>query len=303
MYHIVPVSRSPEQLEPLGTKRKFWYRDESGVLWLFKAEERGTGEDWAEKVACELAGLLGLPHVPYELAEEQASKLPGVICPRVGGVDDALMLGNQLLLAQDASYPVQSNEYRVKKHSIAAVAKAVQTLALPPAEWCSGMPAEIDSALAVFAGYAMLDAWIANQDRHHENWAALRAGEKLHLAPTFDHGAALARNLSDAEREERLTTKDRGRHIKSFVRRARSAFFATEQAAKPMGTVAAWQAFADLVSPATDAWLARLAAIRDEQIEACLLAVPPHRLSPIAREFTLALLYENRQRLLTGDEP
>lgn len=51
MFPIVRVdSRTAESLEPLGTKPKFWYRD-GGTRWLFKAEERGTGEDWAEKVS------------------------------------------------------------------------------------------------------------------------------------------------------------------------------------------------------------------------------------------------------------
>ena len=45
-----------------------------------------------------------------------------------------------------------------------------------------------------FVGYVLLDAWIANQDRHHENWGALRHGDELRLAPTFDHGASLVNN-------------------------------------------------------------------------------------------------------------
>ncbi|MCQ5056911.1 hypothetical protein NE606_19990, partial [Agathobaculum butyriciproducens] len=53
----------------MGTKRKFWFSEE-GTRHLFKAEERGTGEDWAEKLACELGRRLGLPHVEYDLAEE-----------------------------------------------------------------------------------------------------------------------------------------------------------------------------------------------------------------------------------------
>ena len=36
-----------EPLEPLGTKSKFWYTD-SDTRTLFKAEERGTRENWAE---------------------------------------------------------------------------------------------------------------------------------------------------------------------------------------------------------------------------------------------------------------
>lgn len=70
MYRVFRVdTRNAVAVEPLGTKRKFWYSDGQRRM-LFKAEERGTGEDWAEKVACQLCELLGLPHVHYELAEE-----------------------------------------------------------------------------------------------------------------------------------------------------------------------------------------------------------------------------------------
>jgi hypothetical protein len=55
MFQTIRVDRSAaEAMEWLGTKRKFWF-SRAGVRWLFKAEERGTGEDWAEKIACELA--------------------------------------------------------------------------------------------------------------------------------------------------------------------------------------------------------------------------------------------------------
>jgi len=57
-------------------------------------------------------------------------------------------------------------------------------------------PAQI-SSLGVFVGYMLLDAWTANQDRHHENWAAITGAKGVELAPTFDHGSALARNLTD----------------------------------------------------------------------------------------------------------
>ncbi len=71
--------------------------------------------------------------------------------------------------------------------------------------------------LDVFVGYVMPDAWIANQDRHHENLGALWDGEVLRLAPTFDHGAALARNPRDSERQERLTTRDGNRTVAAFA--------------------------------------------------------------------------------------
>jgi len=64
MFQVIRVDfRNAQELEPLGSKRKFWFKDELGRRMLFKAEERGTGDDWAEKVASEFCALLGLPHV------------------------------------------------------------------------------------------------------------------------------------------------------------------------------------------------------------------------------------------------
>jgi hypothetical protein len=69
-FPIHPVDRSRAQsVETLGSKPKFWFREGDRRL-LFKAEDRGTGEDWAEVVACHLCRLLHLPHVEYELAAE-----------------------------------------------------------------------------------------------------------------------------------------------------------------------------------------------------------------------------------------
>lgn len=287
--------------EPLGTKPKFWYRDGQRRM-LFKAEERGTGEDWAEKIACELAGLLRLPHVQYELAVELESRKPGVVCETCAPPPIGLFLGNQLLFAIDPAYPLEEGRrYKVKEHTVDAVAEALRILRPPPAPWMGGVPEGVASALDVFTGYVMLDAWIANQDRHHENWGVLLAEKVLYLAPTFDHGASLARNLTDEERHDRLTTRDQGRTVERFVRRARSAFYEDVAATRPLTTVQAWRAFADRASAAGAAWLASLEAIRDDTIRSVVEEVPPHRMSRVSRDFTTALLVENRRRLLAGE--
>lgn len=164
---------SSEELEPLGTKRKFWFMDGQQRRMLFKAEERGTGDDWAEKIACELAALLGLPHVHYELASTE--DLPGVICESCAPPPWSLLLGNQLMLTRDPAYPAEeAKKYKVRAHTTSGVAAVLEPLQLPPEPWCSGLPDGIQTAADVFVGYLLLDAWVANQDRHHENWGALR---------------------------------------------------------------------------------------------------------------------------------
>jgi len=306
VFSIRRIERSTAlAVEPLGSKPKFWFTDEGQERFLFKADDRGTGEDWAEVVASRLCRRLGLPHVEYELAEEWNEGrfvLPGVVCANMSPPPSSLVLGNQLLLERDPDYP-KEQRFKVRKYTIDAVTSIVETLALPDASWFPNPPPEVRSALDVFVGYVMLDAWIANQDRHHENWAAIRRSDELRLAPTFDHGAALARNLTDAERQNRLATNDRQRTIEAFARRARSAFYADEDAVKPLATIDAFRRFASKNPVGTKYWIDRLTGIATDAIRDMLEEVPPQRMSPATREFTLKLLTANRELLLQDRLP
>lgn len=304
MFPITRIhSSNAEAIEDLGTKAKFWYRD-GDMLTLFKAEERGTGEDWAEKVSCELAALLGLPHVHYEMAHDVDQDRPGVICASLAPPPLALAHGNQLLLVLDSNYPDdQGQRYHSSAHTVDAVFDVVRRLRMPTAAWCMNLPAGIDTVAGVFAGYLMLDAWVANQDRHHENWGAVWDGQHLSLAPSFDHGASLARNLSDEERYERLHSRDANRRVPRFARRARSALYAEPAAKKPLTTMDAWLAWAEKVPDAADVWRRQLAAIGTAAVAAVLANVHPDRMTAICRQFTLDLLVENRRRILEPEEP
>jgi hypothetical protein len=63
--------------EALGSKRKFWYRDPGDrAPWLFKYPQLATGQHWAEKIAAEVAGALGIFHAIVELAELAGSRGP-----------------------------------------------------------------------------------------------------------------------------------------------------------------------------------------------------------------------------------
>jgi hypothetical protein len=303
MFEIKRIDKSMRAAdEPLGSKPKFWFFDDpERPPFLFKAEERKTGEDWAEKIVCHLCELLGLPHVHYELAAEfdgQTFIWSGVICETCAPQPPYLILGNQLLFDRDPKYPKdEDRKYKVREHTVEAVSKAVRPLLPSSAAWMASIPPGVESALDVFVGYVMLDAWVANQDRHHENWGAL-SDDDLRLAPTFDHGAALARNLTDEERKQRLTTNDRNRRIDAFARRARSAFYSGVPGAKPLGTVEAFLEFAGLAPSAARVWLDRLKAIDRSAILKILDDIPIQRMTEPAREFTLELLMTNQKRLL-----
>lgn len=294
------VDRSQAQaVETLGSKPKFWFREDDRRM-LFKAEDRGTGEDWAEVVACHLCGLLGLPHIEYELASEYDGEQylrPGVVCENMAPAPLALVLGNELLLALDPQYP-KEQRFKVRQHTVEAVSDIVRGLRPPAREWSARVPDGVQSALDVFAGYVMLDAWIANQDRHHENWGSLWDGNELRLAPTFDHGAALARNLLDSEREERLTTSVQNRTVAVFASRGRSAFYRSAADQRPLELREAFRAFAEHVPGAGQVWLARLKTVNRDSVWAILNRVPAARMSDTCKRFTMELLTTNQQRLL-----
>ncbi len=304
MFNTVRVDRNDAQsIESLGTKRKFWF-SKVGQRFLFKAEERGTGEDWAEKLACELCRRIGLPHVEYDLAEEYDGDIylqPGVVCPHCAPSPLKLILANRLLLAHDPAYPREDHrKYKVRAYTVEAVAQCLRKLEPPSGDWMARIPAGVETALDVFVGYVMLDAWIANQDRHHENWGAIEAPEAkaLRLAPTFDHGASLARNITDIERKERLESRDEGRRVTRFASRARSAFYASPAETRTLGTVETFDRFGQAAPVAARIWLERIRDVTREEIETMIQEAPPNRMSMVARRFTLELMAVNRERLL-----
>lgn len=304
MFAIFDVPPGAAELqEQLGTKFKFWYTDAHFGLTLFKEGRPNTGENWAERLACELALMLGLPHALYELARWGERR--GVISPNFVPKAGRLILGNEMLV-QILGAQVEEVErtYRARHHTLRLVLTLLRALSNKGLKVPQGFNpvAGIETPLDVFVGYLVFDAWIANQDRHDQNWGLVRDGRtsELFLAPTFDHGAAMARNLLDAERRERLDTKDRGRSLEVFCTKARSALYpmGADERTKAMGTFEVCEAAAEFAPGAARIWIDRLRAITPEQIDTAIDLLPEEAISSVSKEFTAKLLKINRVRLL-----
>lgn len=283
--------------EQLGTKPKFWFEDAVLGKCLFK-EGRSpiTGDDWSEKIASELCVLLDLPHADYHLASWRNRR--GIISPLFVPSGGIMIHGNELLPRVIKGY-TGGKSFHVRQHTVSAVLavlshKSIQT----PIAWQSSDG--ITSAEDVFVGYLLLDAWIANQDRHHENWALIATSpETLHLAPTYDHASSFGANETDETREERLRTRDRNRAMERYVEKASSAFYSSvSQSKKPMSPIDAFRTAGNYSPKAAQAWLKRLAQISIAEIEQIFNMIPTERISPIGIEFSFKLLELNRNRLL-----
>lgn len=297
MYPILPIpDDAPIILEQLGTKRKFWFDNYKS---LFKETRANTGEDWSEKIVCEICSLIGLPHAHYDLAVWKEKR--GVVTQNFAQREDGkrLILGNELLYKFDPKYPVK--EVRgVRQHTIRkALAVASLSFVKPPLGF---EPVQgIDTAADVFVGYLMLDALVANQDRHHENWGLVLSApdNAIHLAPSFDHASSLGPFELDAVRAERLSTKDKARSLERYVEKGTSAFYSTEASSKPLSTLEAFMAAARIRPKAALVWLKRLGDVSLGQIENVFAKLAPHLLSDTSRRFALRIITLNRDRLLT----
>lgn len=299
------VDETPDELdgqhvaEAMGTKVKFWLHNETtSQRALVKFAREGTGEHWSEKLAAEVADLLGVPHPPVEIGlfdQRPVSLTLGFL--REG---ETLIHGNELLSQLDPSYSSGEKNYRPKAHTVDAVHRALS-------ERAARAPGELHptlSAFGAFVGYLLLDALIGNVDRHHENWALIHKKEGderiLALAPSYDHASSLGRELTPDQAREFLQSKDRLR-VEGYFRKALSKFFSDDATSvgqrKPLGTVEAFVAACAIDPVAAHFWRGRLEAVSLDQLFGLPERLPESVVSSDSKDLARFLLEHNYDRL------
>jgi hypothetical protein len=277
----------------------------NGERWLFKEGRPGTGENWAEKAACEIARLIGLPCAHYDLAiwRDKLGTVSKYFLPE----RSILVHGNELLFLRDTDYPVSREHKRgfqkVRQHTLIRVLGAqIERIEVTVDDYPE---LRSISAFKAFVGYFVFDALIGNTDRHHENWGVIyqapqKESPRLILAPTFDHASSLGRELNDPERIARLQTTDAGFAVSAYADRARSAIFDNEEDRTPLTCFDVVVRCQEIHREAVSFWLDRLSRLDDavwpDQIHN---RIPISFVSQPARDFASRLLVHNKNRLLT----
>lgn len=289
------------QIEQMGTKTKFWFVNvEDNIRWLFKYNRPNTGEDWSEKIASEIAELIGLPHAIVELAkcEDRRGVVSKDFTERT--TKGHLVHGNELLIGIDSDYPMKQF-WKVSQHSMEKIIEVLsEDFARLPSDY--SFPSNIDTAVDLFLGYLMFDALIGNTDRHHENWGVLarKKDSELHveLAPTYDHASSLGRELEETNRESLLAGNGYRRNVATYAQRAISAIYLKEGDNKPLSTLDAFVELSNYAPNARDIWLDKLRDIAEDSLKECISRIPRSILSYKSDEFVYQLLLFNRNRLL-----
>jgi hypothetical protein len=284
--------------ETSGAEEKYWLQEpETNQRWLFKAvtikNGQVHGEDWAEKTAAHLADLMGIPCARVELANMRGSC--GCISADLRPLSYELQHGQVLLEEQQAPGYVHGMGKSHPGHTPKNIRTCLEG-ALPPPGCALPFAA---SAYDVFAGYTVFDAWVANRDRHDNNWAVLRpavvSDEPLRLCGSYDHASSLGFNVTEVRCAQLVAE----RRVGVWCQRG-TAWRFEYHPDRPIPTLVelAVQAL-KLASPAAQRyWPDQLRNIGAAQVRDVLGRVS--RMSDPARIFAEQVLDVNRRRVLDG---
>lgn len=273
----------------MGSKDKAWFLlPDTNERWLFKYarvnEGVSTGEHWAEKVAAEIADLVGIPHCLVEFAEfeGQVGSLSRRF-PELARSAFELIHGNELLPLFVAGYE-REKRFGQTDHTLINILAAVSR-AITDEEQRS-------AALTTLAGYVVLDALILNTDRHHENWALLRENRpsgrvRYSIAPSFDHASSLGRELLPNKLDE--WEKEEWRP-EWYAKRASGAIFLRAGQKHGENPLRLAEFILQQRSRRVTPWLERLRGLDIAQLSDIVHRVPQALMPEQSRRFCVSLL-------------
>jgi hypothetical protein len=252
--------------------------------WLFKPIKQASYrryDDWAEKLACELARLLDLPCARVELAHGATDQ--GIISANVTPNGWSLESGDTML-SEFPGYLSCAGDDRPKNrvgHNLSNVERVLEGCSGPPGSDCADW-----AAAEVFAGFLVLDAWVANTDRHAINWGVLTCEEdgRHALAASFDHGSA----LGSGAQEQRLVQTS----AEDYAHRGFAGRF-EDGDRLPLVDLA--QEAVLRTGGRAEHWLDRLAAVDADAIDGLVGSIPG--MSEVRHRFISSLLLINQRRL------
>lgn len=146
-------------------------------------ERRKSTELASEKIACEIAKVIGYRCADIELAKDQ----DGDLCV----LNYSFLKPDESLIEFASEASISQNGYdRKEKYTIQGIKRILDI---------------VDEKLySEFIGLQVFDALIGESDRHEENWGYVRSNKSGNIifAPFYDNGDSLMHNINDVQIEE-----------------------------------------------------------------------------------------------------
>ena len=322
-YPVVPVPARLDVEEGRGTRPKAWVRiPPENDPWLLKIPRPNTGEHWAEKIAAEIGGLIGVNCAQVELARfahqaafprlwqggpttppgQAQSSLAATVCRSF--LPDAWTTGaeydffhgwevlQQLVEGYDTALRFGQLDHNVKNIATAlTVSMGVDTMN-PMPMW--------QRAMESLASYALLDGIIGNTDRHHENWMIAwvhdRGDMTMEIMPSFDHASSLGRELTD-DRRRQILEADR---VSRYVQRGRGGVYVGDARRRAPSPLHLARLLCRWRPTFTRKTLDRIDRLSENDVRTAVRRVPCEFMSDISKEFACQVILTGRRELLRG---
>lgn len=294
-------------IEHSGSSANTWLQEpETEYAWLHKdtvipGSGVEQGEDWAEAIATQVAGLFDVPCAQVRMCTRNGRR--GSLSREITADGFDFYTGDLWLVDRDAPgyFPHQEGDpgvdprrpaVRRPGHTLENF-RRVLTEVGPPSDFRGDARHGFD----VFVGYLLLDALIANRDRHTENWAVLVPRLTMSqpvLAPSFDHGGSLGYNVLDSLREDCLARDTVG----AWVRKGTAHRLEHVKGSPRPGLVDVAAEALSMASPgAARWWREKVERIDLEPVFVVLRQGLVGPMSDAASSFVMALLEHNLGRL------
>lgn len=278
--------------EEVGSREKFWIGREDGALWLFKKPRpTNPSEVWSEKVAAEIAHMIGVSHATVELAS--ATGELGTISRSFMPSQWLYFHGNSVIASIISDYDL-ARRFGQNDHNIKNILLAISKLA-------SDSQLDFDAAASTLVEYVIFDGLIGNTDRHHENWMILRSPDtaQFQISPSYDHASSLGRELQDSRRQQIL----REGRIPSYVlggrgKRGRGKVYVRGKSDLPPSPLRLAQLICRWQPGLARSCLERVSNTPNDCFRDVVERVPPHVMSVTAKEFAYQLLITSKSVLL-----
>lgn len=292
--------------ETIGQSPTLWLREPGGPPaaaseWLFKPVlihvngTRQTG-DLAEKIVSELARRVEIPHADIELAQYKG--LEGSISRNVRPNQHEMHTGRIWMNAHPAIEYQAINARKSRRrgsategYSLPNILRSLEDVSAP--EDNTGRE---ESAAETFTDYLVLDALVANRDRHEDNWAITKpiiGPGPVRLAALYDNAGSLGYNMSDDARERVLAKPD---GIATWVRRGTAWRFDGHQNVSLVDL--AIDAEKMIGRLRTSSWPDKLENLISNGVGDFLARMPG--MSEVSRRFALEVIVENAGRIRDG---
>lgn len=191
-----------------GTRKKILSITNDKKLAMFKYEQYDCSESCSEKMAYEIALVLGYDCAKIDLACDDSGTL---------GVLNYYFVNNHDTFHTDIVAYLNKNSKDKKYYYTISNIKSVLD--------------EIDNSLFnSFIKIIIFDALIGEQDRHEENWGILEKNGKYYVSPLYDNGDSLLKDFKNPIFADLYYSEKRS--FDSYIRKSKTLIYKEDNKTK-----------------------------------------------------------------------